>query len=167
MKRGFIRAAAVTFAICCLSQLAVGKEFASYTSTNQLVWDKEFRTAVASFAGSLRASFFWKNDLLWKQTLEGLGGPPEDIVKASPTLYLASACRAHSCMEKSAAVFEAPNRIVALGLIEYGCFRDKSCSDRPTLQVFVRQRTVQAERAITEWADDAVGEFDIKLTVLK
>jgi len=155
---------ALTF---CLASPAFAKDFTTYSNTNQLIWDKKFKPALVSFLGSRKASYFWKNDLVWKQVLEGLGGPPEKIIKIQPGLYLASACRAHSCDEKSAVVIENPYRIVAVGLIEYGCFHsDLQCST-PTLQVFVKQRNEQAEQALFMWAKSVVERPDIKLTVLK
>src|SRR3954453_18159030 len=98
-----IRSVAMTV-IFCLVPFAFAKDFTTYKNTNQLVWDKEFKPALASFFGSRKASFFWKNDFVWEQALEALGGPPEDITEISPGLYLASACRAQSCMEKGAVV---------------------------------------------------------------
>lgn len=153
--------------LLCLTPFAFAKDFTTYKNTNQLVWDKEFKPVLASFFGSRKASFLRKNGLIWKQALEDLGGPPEDITEVSPGLYLAPACRAHSCDEKAAVVIQSPNRIVAVGLIEYGCYSPTGCSERPTLQVFVHQRNARAEQAISDWAESAVGGLSTQLTILK
>ena len=147
--------------------VSVAKDFTSYKNMNQLVWDKDFKPALVAFFGTRKASLFWRNGLVWQQALEGLGGPPEDIEKLSSALYLASACRAHSCMEKAAAVIEQPGQLVAVGLVEYGCFRSTRCAERPTLQLYVRARNSEAEQAIVNWAGRVVGDFETKVTVLK
>jgi hypothetical protein len=70
-------------------------------------------------------------------------------------------------VEKAAAVIKQPSQIVAVGLVEYGCFRSAYCSDRPTLQLYVRGRNSEAEQAIINWARRAVGDIETKVTVLK
>ena len=167
MTQRWIRWLLVALVCSAFSQLSAAKDFASYTNTNQLVWDKAFKPALVEFFGMRKASFFWENGLIWQQALAGLGGPPDDIEKLSSSLYLASACRAHSCTEKAAAVIEQPSRLLAVGLIEYGCFRAASCSERPTLQLYVRGQNSEAERAIIDWAGAAVGDFETRRTVLK
>ena len=167
MTRRWIQWLFVTLIFGAFAQVSVAKDFTSYKNTNQLVWDKDFKPVLVAFFGTRKASFFWRKGLVWQQALEGLGGPPEDIEKLSSSLYLASACRAHSCMEKAAAVIEQPGQLVAVGLVEYGCFRSPRCAERPTLQLHVRARNGEAEQAIINWAGRVVGDFETKVTVLK
>lgn len=105
------------------AQWSAAKDITSYKSTGELRWDKDFRKALPAFFGTRKASFFWSKGLIWEQAASGLGGPDDDIEKLSSSLYLASACRLHSCDEKAAAVIKQPGQIVAVGLVEYGCFR--------------------------------------------
>jgi len=151
------------------AQWSAAKDITSYKSTGELRWDKDFRKALPAFFGMRKASFFWSKGLIWEQAAAGLGGPDDDIEKLSSSLYLASACRPQSCMEKAAAVIKQPGQIVAVGLVEYGCFDSAYCMSppRPTLQLYVRGRNSEAEQAIINWAQRAVGPIETKVTVLK
>ena len=151
------------------AQWSAAKDITSYESTNELIWDKDFRKALPAFFGTRKASFFCSKGLIWEQAAAGLGGPDDDIEKLSPSLYLASACRPHSCDEKAAAVIKQPSQIVAVGLVEYGCFRSAYCMSppRPTLHLYVRDRNSEAEQAVINWARRAVGDVETKVTVLK
>ena len=72
-------------------------------------------------------------------------------------------------MEKAAAVIKKPGQIIAVGLVEYGCFGSAYCMSppRPTLQLYVRGRNSEVEQAIINWARRAVGDIETKVTVLK
>lgn len=149
------------------AQWSAAKDITSYESTNELIWDKDFRKALPAFFGTRKASFFWSKGLIWEQAAAGLGGSPDDIEKLSSSLYLASACRLHSCMEKAAAVIKQPSQIVAVGLVEYG--RSAYCKS-PHGQRYIctsRDRDSEAEQAIINWARRAVGDVETKVTVLK
>jgi hypothetical protein len=151
------------------AQWSAAKDITSYESTNELIRDKDFRKALPAFFGKRKANFFWSKGLIWEQAAAGLGGPPDDIEKLSSSLYLASACRLHSCDEKAAAVIKQPGQIVAVGLVEYGCFRSayRMPPPRPTLHLYVRDRNSDAEQAIINWAQRAVSDIETKVTVLK
>jgi hypothetical protein len=72
-------------------------------------------------------------------------------------------------MEKASAVIKQPCQIVAVGLVEYGCFRSAYCMSPPraTLHLYVRDRNSDAEQAIINWAQRAVSDIETKVTVLK
>ena len=68
------------------AQWSAAKDITSYESTNELIWDKDFRKALPAFFGMRKASFFWSKGLIWEQAAAGLGGPPDDIEKLSSSL---------------------------------------------------------------------------------
>lgn len=152
---------------------AAAKDLALYRNTNELVWDKAFTTSVKSFFGKSKGSYFWRNGLLSDQVIAGLGGPPQEILQLQGTsLFLASACRHHSCTEKASAVLSAYDSPVAFGVVHYACFAQPpngSCSDRPHLQIFSRDAVSRPVReAIISWAEGQVGELQsVNVSVLK
>jgi hypothetical protein len=129
--------------------------------TNRLVWDKGFQRAVKRFVGPRRASYLDKTDSVADQILEVLGGPPDepDMIGAR---YRFTACRAHSCDEKGAAVLEPDGRLVALAILHSACatpHHADDCFAHLTLTVFVRS---PKERAViddlSDWAKTEVAQ---------
>lgn len=153
---------------------AAAKDLAAYRNTNELVWDDGFRASVAQFFGKQRASYFWRDGLVSDQVLEGLGGPPEDIERIDGMpLFMASACRHHSCPEKVAVVLRDSSHPVAFGVVHYACFQhhaNATCSERPTLLILSRNSVVEpkVKEAIVHWAVGAVGDLEaVKAQVVR
>ena len=146
---------------------AAAKEPASFRDTNQLVWDKAFAASLKTYFGRMHASYYWRDGLLSDQVAAGLGGPPDAVVRiGSSPLFLASACRAHSCMEKAAVIFKDPEHLIAFGVVHYPACLDKrpkpDCSDHPSLSVLTRASSVDPEvrETLVDWASAQVGELD-------
>lgn len=144
---------------------AAAKDLAAYRNTNELVWDEGFRASVAQFFGKQRASYFWRDGLLSDQVLEGLGGPPDEVerIEGMP-LFMASACRHHSCPEKVAVVLRDSSHPIAFGVVHYACFHqhaNATCSERPTLLILSKGSVVEpkVKEAIVHWAVRAVGDL--------
>lgn len=111
-------------------------DFCSYSDANQLAWDKDFVKGVRTFFGDQKESYFWANGSLADQALAGIGGPPDTLQSMGEGLVLASACRAHSCDEKTAVVISCPSQIMSIGIIHFDCARSKpspDCFKKPIL----------------------------------
>ncbi|WP_348010062.1 hypothetical protein [Roseateles sp.] len=146
---------------------AAAKDPASFRDTNQLVWDKTFAASLTAFFGRMHATYYWHGGLLSDQMVAGLGGPPDAVVRiGSSPLFLASACRAHSCMEKAAVIFKDPEHLIAFGVVHYPSCFDKpakpGCSDHPSLSVLTRASPLDPEvrETLVDWAKGQVGELD-------
>ncbi len=144
---------------------AAAKDLTAYRNTNELVWDQGFRASVARFFGKQRGSYFWRDGWMSDQVLEGLGGPPEDIKRIEGlSLFMASACRHHSCPEKAAVVLRDSTHPVAFGVVHYACFHghaEATCSEQPSLLILSKGSAVKPEvkEAIVDWAVGAVGDL--------
>jgi len=140
---------------CGLNHLALCR------NTNQLVSEKRFVQAVATFVGNRRAAYLYETSVA-DQLLEVLHGPPDDVQRIG-ALYRFTACRAHSCEEKGAAVLAPDGRVVALGILHSNCGAPRpssDCSRHETLTLFVRdparRRGVIAD--LSDWAQSEVGD---------
>lgn len=162
-------------ALCAFATVsASGKTLVSYQDTNQLVWDKTFTSSVTRLFGKRHASYFWLNGLISEQVLAGLGGRPDAIRPVGKSaLFIASACRQHSCEEKVAVVLQDTAHLVAFGLIHYSCvedFANVDCANRPMLSILSKGRPVdpKVREALVEWSTEQVGEFTaIKTQVVR
>ena len=150
---------ALFFPFACSAQ-----NFCAYKNTNQLVWDKDFQQHVKQFFGSERDGLYWKNGLLSDQAIEGLGGPADDIRQLGPKLVMASACRAHSCMEKAAAIIACPSTVLAVGILHFSCSR--SCSSDATVTLFFsdKNKTLQGRPELEAWGKRAAESEDKRFT---
>ncbi|USD36084.1 hypothetical protein [Ferrimonas sp. SCSIO 43195] len=112
----------VLLLLLCLSlspqTLADRFDLSSYHNSNQLVWDNHFRQHTQAFFGDHQQQYFWQAPTQ-EQFLAGLGGPPEPLVMLDKHTYLATACRAHSCFEKSAYISNATQELYAM--LAYQC----------------------------------------------
>jgi len=145
----------------------VAKDPDSFRDTNQLVWDKTFAASLTAFFGRMHATYYWRGGLLSDQVVAGLGGPPDAVVRiGNSPLFLASACRAHSCTEKAAVIFKDPKHLIAFGVVHYPSCFDKpakpGCSDQPTLSILTRASSLdpQVRETLVDWAEGQVGELD-------
>lgn len=139
-------------------------DLCSYASTNQLVWDKQFRAALNKFFGSEKLDLFIPSATISEQVVEGLGGLPNPIVKKHD-LLLASACRAHSCDEKSAVVIQCPATLVAAGVLHYHCTK-AGCDSTPTATLFIGDVNDdgQAKAELRAWAQQVNAQAIIYRT---
>jgi hypothetical protein len=132
-------------------------------NTNQLVWDVGFQRAIKQFVGARRGAYLYESPVS-DQVLEVLGGPPDDVQRIGG-LYQFTACRAHSCEEKGAAVLQANGRVVALGVLHTACglpHHANDCFAHFTLTLFVRtgQEHGAVVDSLTDWAKEMIGESD-------
>ncbi len=153
--------------LACVTELTIAKDPATYRNTNELVWDKTFTLSVNRFFGPLRVSYFWANGLVSSQVSAGLGGPPDNVQKIEGTpLFLASACRPHSCDEKAAVVFRDAGSLIAFGLVHYPCLEESTkvdCSKHPILSILSKgkQAVSMVIAAIVDWAEGRVGKLNV------
>lgn len=131
-------------------------------NTNALVWDRQFRKAVERFVGSRRAAYLYDEAPVAEQMLDVLGGPPDDVERIG-SLYRFTACRAHSCTEKGAAVLEPNGRVVALGILHGACalqHPSQDCFAHNTLTLFVRsgEEHGPAVEDLTDWAKEMIAQ---------
>ncbi|HXH14545.1 MAG TPA: hypothetical protein VNJ10_00260 [Sphingomonas sp.] len=135
---------------------------AACRGTNQLVASPAFTTAVRRFIGQRRASYLYKDGDVAAQQIEVLGGPPEEPTRIGE-LYRFTACRAHSCPEKGAAVLDTAGRIVALAILYSPCATAdmRDCNRRDDLVVFMRERErlqrVEVVANLRAWAAEQVA----------
>ncbi len=139
--------AAVLFALALAASLpATGGAHCELTrlsacrDTNELILDKAFEVSVKRFLGLRRSSYLGRPDWLADQMIEVLGGPPDDPIRIG-NRFRFTACRAHSCAEKGAAVLEPDGRIVALAILHSACGAQPAANDcfaHETLDIFAR-----------------------------
>ena len=135
---------------------------AACRDTNQLVHAPAFTAAVRRFIGKRTASYLYKDGDVAAQQLDVLGGPPEAPTRIGE-LYRFTACRAHSCPEKGAAVLDPAGRIVALAILYSPCATadTRDCNRRDDLIVFMRERDrlqrVEVVANLRAWAVDQVA----------
>ncbi len=114
---------------------------AACRDTNQLVVAPAFTAAVRRFIGKRKASYLYADGDVATQQIEVLHGPPDEPTRIGE-LYRFTACRAHSCPEKGAAVLDPAGRIVALAILYSPCATAdmRDCNRRDDLIVFMRER---------------------------
>ncbi|MDD5037359.1 MAG: hypothetical protein PHE55_21750 [Methylococcaceae bacterium] len=147
-----MRAKVLVWLLLIVPAISGAADLCGYTFTNQLVWNKQFRKALTEFFGAEKADLFLPNSSISKQVVEGLGGPPNPLVKRNKLMF-ASACRAHSCDEKAAVVIQCPARLTAIGLLHYHCTK-AGCDSTSTATLFLSD-TDSDDRGKTElqtWA---------------
>ncbi|WP_260260191.1 hypothetical protein [Vibrio intestinalis] len=94
-------------------------EIREFKNANQLIWDDNFKSHIDEYFGSKSKEYFWSNAKISEQVKAGFGGAP-DLVKAlGANTYIVSACRHHSCIEKSAYVTNGDLELFAI--ISYLC----------------------------------------------
>lgn len=148
-------------------QAAQAVDYSKYANTNRLVWDKKFEVAVKSYFTSTKFDAFYPGGLLSTQILAGLGGPPNPIKELDKSIFLASACRPHSCMEKAAVIFKKPSTILAFGLIHFNC-KKGSCDSAPTLSIFSKNEIDDNLRqALETWAFAESERMPVEIRVVK
>jgi hypothetical protein len=134
---------------------------ATCETTNALVHDAGFRSAVRRFVGKRRADYLYPNGSVADQMIDVLGGPAGSPDRLGSN-YLFTACRAHSCGEKGAAVLASDGAIVALAILHGACAKTPSpdhCYAHDTLTIFARRETPAAvEKALGSWARRAIAE---------
>ncbi|WP_375271365.1 hypothetical protein [Sphingomonas sp.] len=129
-------------------------------TTNSLIWSRAFTRDLHAFLGDGTASYLNRNRPVFDQAQEVLGGPPDDPVRLADRSWMFTACRAHSCAEKGAVVLTPAGRIVAVGILHFGCGAStnprRSCTGIPRLALYLRgaapSSTAIARTEIETWA---------------
>ncbi len=135
---------------------------AACRDTNQLVMAPAFTAAVRRFIGTRRAAYLYANGDVADQQIEVLHGPPDEPTRIGE-LYRFTACRAHSCPEKGAAVLDPAGTIVALAILYSPCATadTRDCNRREDLVVFMRERDrlqrVEVVANLRAWAVEQVA----------
>lgn len=110
--------------------------------TNALIWSPEFKTELRHFFGLRRANFLYGgNPLLSDQAIAVLGGPPDEPQHIGE-LWRFTACRAHSCDEKGAAVLRPDGELVAVAILHMSCGEtapELECGFVRTLSIYIHQ----------------------------
>jgi hypothetical protein len=129
--------------------------------TNELIWDKTFEGEVQRFLGRRRASYLGRPGGLADQMIEVLGGPPDDPTKIG-SRFRFTACRAHSCDEKGAAVLEPDGRLVALAILHSACGAPHAANDcfaHETLDIFARSPVgADVVDNLSSWARSEIAQ---------
>lgn len=141
-----------------ISSGCIAQDFCASRDTNQLVWDKEFKGSIENYFGGQKAYVFWKNATIAEQVISGLGGPPDEVKRLDGNMVLASACRAHSCIEKAAVVIACPAKIAAVAVIHYCTVAKPGCADEPELTLYSDGMNLGAHNALKAWAAQALGK---------
>jgi hypothetical protein len=142
-------------ATCAPTRLAACRD------TNQLITAPAFTAAVRRFIGKRKASYLYANGDVTDQQIEVLHGPPDEPTRIG-ALYRFTACRAHSCPKKGAAVLDPAGKIVALAILYSPCATadTRDCNRREDLVVFMRERLQRVEVVanLRAWAVEQVAE---------
>lgn len=150
---------------CLLSPAAHSADFSKYKDTNQLVWDGKFETAVKKYFGSRKFDAFYPAGSLSAQIIDGLGGPPDQIKEFDKSIFIASACRPHSCEEKAAVIFKKPSTILAFGLIHFNC-KKEGCDSSPKLSIFSHTNiSIDVKNALEAWAFSVADRIPLELKI--
>lgn len=106
-------------------------EISRFKDANQLIWDDSFKLHIDEYFGSNQKQYFWSNATISEQVKAGFGGVPDQVKALGDKIYIVSACRHHSCDEKSAYVTNGDLELFAV--ISYLCESDKGdtefCAD--------------------------------------
>jgi hypothetical protein len=120
------------------------KNLGACENTNELIWNKGFERALAAFIGNRETEYLYEGGRLTDEVTEVLGGPPDEPIDFDGR-YLFTACRAHSCTEKGAAVLRKDGQIDAVAVVWYPCAGknriDQKCGYSATLSIFMRDPT--------------------------
>jgi hypothetical protein len=122
------------------------------SSSNELVWSKGFKPALARFIGPAHRDWLSPGGALsqsaWESLIVPEGGAPEGLDDGS---LLFSGCRSHSCPEKGAIVIR-DGRILAVALLNFHC-KPRSCDDTPTLDILIHDRSLEPMLVpvLTKW----------------
>ncbi|HZZ67558.1 MAG TPA: hypothetical protein VFE18_05240 [Phenylobacterium sp.] len=122
------------------------------SDTNRLVWAPGFRAAVTRFFDGAQGDHLYPGGDMADQAMEALGGPPDPSKRLATGSWLFTACRAHSCPEKGAAVLTPQGRILAIGLLNFRCHKAAAggtdCDKASHLDIYVRPGELDAARLI-------------------
>ena len=152
-----LSAAAGPGAACAPARLSACRD------TNQLVMVPAFTAAVRRFIGKRKAAYLYAQGDVADQQIEVLHGPPDEPTRIG-NLYRFTACRAHSCPEKGAAVLDPAGKIVALAILYSPCAKadTRDCNRRDDLVVFMRERDRQQRVDVVtnlhSWAVEQAAE---------
>ncbi|HAT1685171.1 TPA: hypothetical protein I8Y21_006006 [Klebsiella oxytoca] len=117
MKKLMISVIFILSGVSCLAE-AGSFNISQYHNTNDLIWSRAFRKHITHFFGGLTGYYFWRGSVS-EQVADGLWGTPDDIVRVDKNIWMASACRTHSCSEKAAYITDGHDELFAL--IGYMC----------------------------------------------
>lgn len=157
------------FFTLCLAFFATGVlaatyDVSPYKSSNALIWDKGFKQHLIEYFGDKREAYFWKGATIAEQIRAGFGGPPEDIINIAEDTYLASACRQHSCDEKSAYITNGESDL--FGMIAYFCSSTNGtvefCSDG-RLIIFYRDEMAKKtlSQFLIQWKNEMAPKAEV------
>lgn len=94
-------------------------DISGFKNANQLIWNEEFKEHISNFFLDQKGSYFWDEATIAEQVISGFGGPSEGVVEVDAGVFFTSACRHHSCPEKSAYVTNGNEEL--FGVISYLC----------------------------------------------
>lgn len=89
-------------------------DISGFANANQLIWDSSFKLYIDEYFGNHKKSYFWSNSLTSEQVRSGFGGPSNAVQAVDSSTYFVSACRQHSCPEKSAYVTDGEFELFAV-----------------------------------------------------
>ena len=136
-----IGALMLSFVPACAAGRCSLEMLSGCTNTNELIWNKAFETSLRKFFGNRRADYLYYegHPLVADQAIEVLGGPP-DVPQRIGDLWRFTACRAHSCPEKGAAVLTSDAKLIAVAILHSLCgepYHNDDCSSHWILSVFI------------------------------
>jgi hypothetical protein len=132
---------------------------------NRLIWSKTFAGRLRHFLGRRRANYLSEGKhLVSDQVIAVLGGVP-DAPQRIGDLWRFTACRAHSCSEKGAAVLKPDGEFVAVAILHSPCGepdRRIDCASHWTLSIFCHPSDTSSAVIgnLSEWARAAVHGDD-------
>lgn len=149
---GLVAAASVAQAAgeCSLSSISICQ------NGNQLLWAKDFKTALKGFAGKQKVAWFGAKAPLWETIVEAMSGAPEDRAELAPGVYRFSASRYQSAMERGAVVVDQGGKIRAAGVLHFNCTK-KRCDTSYTLTVILKQKDDVASGWIEAWGKEQMA----------
>jgi len=139
--------------VSTVSAFAQPFDISPFNNANDLIWDDRFSSHIEKFFGDKRDTYFWENGTIAEQFQVGLGGPPNDVVLVAEKTFIVSACRLHSCDEKSAYI--ANKKYELFAVLAYLCTDENGKTDRCYAgQLVIFYRNEEAKEALEEYLID-------------
>ncbi|WP_027847519.1 hypothetical protein [Marinospirillum minutulum] len=139
-------------------------DISRFNNANQLIWDDDFKLHINEYFGITQKKYFWSNATISEQVKAGFGGAPENVKAVGDKVYLVSACRAHSCDEKSAYITSGDLELFAV--ISYLCENDsRDITYCPDGQLVIFYKDILAKDSLSsyliDWKDSHVPKAKV------
>jgi len=140
------------------------KNLGSCPDTNHLVWTPAFTRAVHSFLGRRPATYLGLDYPIADEFINVMSGPPDPPERIGE-LFRFTACEAHACPDKAAAVLTSDGQLVAVARLGSRCTiqefdKESGCLSDIKLTIFMRSQEQQQAIIdnLSQWAKQELSQ---------